>query len=158
MKERLVAIETNHTTILIVEDSPEDFEATRRALLKSGLRNGIRWCVDGDDALDFLFQRGKYSDPANAPRPGMILLDLNMPGTDGREVLAEVKQDPALKTIPVIVLTTSKDERDIEACYSAGANSYVQKPVDLNGLVEAIQRLHDYWFEIVVFPKNGDAE
>jgi len=141
-------------SILIVEDSPEDFEATRRALLKSGLRNGIYHCVDGDDALDFLYHRGKYTDPSQAPRPGMILLDLNLPGTDGREVLAEIKQDEKLRTIPVIVLTTSKDERDIEACYASGANSYVHKPVDLDGLICAIQRLHDYWFEIALFPKN----
>lgn len=144
----------SHASILIVEDSPEDFEATKRALLKSGLRNGIRRCEDGDDALDYLFQRGNYADPGSAPRPNMILLDLNMPGTDGREVLAEVKQDESLKKIPVIVLTTSADQRDIDACYQAGANSYVQKPVGLEGLMDAIQRLHDYWFEIVVYPKT----
>ena len=145
-----------HETILIVEDSPEDFEATQRAFLKSGLRNGIRHCQDGDEALDYLFRRGEYTDPEKSPRPGMILLDLNMPGTDGREVLSEVKRDSELRKIPVIVLTTSSDERDIEACYAAGANSYVQKPVGLEGLVDAIQRLHDYWFEIVVFPKKND--
>ena len=144
-----------HQTLLIVEDSPEDFEATRRALLKSGLHNGIIHCEDGDQALDYLLRRGEYADPTKSPRPGMILLDLNMPGTDGREVLAEIKRDPELRSIPVIVLTTSSDERDIEECYAAGANSYVQKPVGLEGLVDAIQRLHDYWFEIVVFPKNN---
>ncbi len=147
--------EVPHQTILIVEDSPEDFLATKRALLKSGLHNGIQRCENGDQALDYLFRRGKFADPAASPRPGIILLDLNMPGTDGREVLAEIKRTPHLKSIPVIVLTTSKDERDIEACYAEGANSYVQKPVDLHGLMESIQRLHDYWFEIVVFPKNN---
>ena len=141
-------------TILVVEDSPEDFEATRRALSRSGLQNEIRHCADGDDALDYLYRRGAYEDPAVAPRPIMILLDLNMPGTDGRDVLTEIKKDTNLKTIPVVVLTTSNDIRDVESCYAAGANSYVQKPVDLDGLVQAIQRLADYWFEIAVFPKS----
>lgn len=144
---------TDHT-ILVVEDSPEDFEATRRALLKSGLHNGIRHCADGDEALDYLHRRGRYEDPQAAPRPSMILLDLNMPGTDGRDVLTDIKNDPALKTIPVIVLTTSTDENDIEACYAAGANSFVQKPVDLDGLVHSIQKLANYWFEIAVFPEG----
>ena len=143
-----------HQTILIVEDSPEDFEATRRAFEKSGLHNGIKRCADGDEALDYLYRRGSYLESDDAPRPGLILLDLNLPGTDGREVLAEIKTDSNLRTIPVVVLTTSKDQRDINDCYAAGANSYVHKPVDLQGLMDAIQRLHDYWFKIVVFPKN----
>ena len=104
--------------ILLVEDSPEDFETTQRAFRRSGLKNPIFRCSDGDDALDFLFRRGSYAD---VPRPGVILLDLNLPGTDGREVLAEIKADPQLRQIPVIVLTTSSDDRDISACYSAGA-------------------------------------
>lgn len=140
--------------ILIVEDSPEDFEATRRALRKSRLGNGVYHCADGDEALDFLHHRGKYADLASAPRPSMILLDLNLPGTDGREVLAEIKQDPQLRNIPVVVLTTSTDPRDIESCYEVGANSYVQKPVDLEGLVHGLERLQDYWFEIVVLPED----
>ena len=139
--------------ILVIEDSPEDFEATTRVLRKSGLANPIYRCSDGDEALDFLFQRGAYSDPELAPRPSVILLDLNLPGTDGRDVLAEIKNDDHLKLIPVVVLTTSSDERDIEKCYQAGANSYMKKPVDLGGFVTAIQRLKDYWFEIVILPK-----
>lgn len=139
--------------ILVVEDSPEDFEATSRVLRKSGLANPIFRCVDGDEALDFLFQRGEFGDRGRTPRPSVILLDLNLPGTDGREVLAEIKKDDELRLIPVIVLTTSSDERDIEKCYQAGANSYVKKPVDLGGFVSAIQRLKDYWFEIVILPK-----
>lgn len=120
------------------------------------MHNGIRHCQNGDEALDYLFRRNQFADPETSPRPGIILLDLNMPGTDGREVLAEIKKDVDLRTIPVIVLTTSTDERDIEACYAAGANSYVQKPVGLEGFMQAIQRLHDYWFEIVVYPKNNE--
>jgi two-component system response regulator len=136
--------------ILLVEDSPEDFETTQRAFRKSGLNNPILRCADGDEALDFLFRRGAH---VNAPRPGVILLDLNLPGTDGREVLTEIKSDPDLKQIPVIVLTTSSDERDVKACYGAGANSYVQKPVDVNGFMRAIERLNGYWFEVVILPK-----
>lgn len=141
--------------ILIVEDSPEDFETTVRGLTKAGLANPIFHCEDGDDALDFLRRQGKYTSGEDAPRPGIILLDLNLPGTDGREVLAEIKQDSNLKTIPVIVLTTSTDERDIETCYQSGANSYVHKPVGMDGFMQALQRLREYWFEIVVFPKDG---
>jgi CheY-like chemotaxis protein len=141
--------------ILVIEDSPEDFEATTRVLRKSGLANPIFRCSDGDEAIDFLFQRGAYSDSQLAPRPTVILLDLNLPGTDGRDVLAEIKKDKHLKLIPVVVLTTSSDERDIEMCYQAGANSYMKKPVDLGGFVSAIQRLKDYWFEIVILPKVG---
>lgn len=139
--------------ILLVEDSPEDFETTQRAFRRSGLKNPIYRCSDGDEALDFLFRRGRFSDPDKAPQPGVILLDLNLPGTDGREVLSEIKKDARLKQIPVIVLTTSKDERDIEGCYRCGANSYIQKPVDLDGFMKAIERLNDYWFEVVILPK-----
>ena len=145
---------TPNQPILLVEDSPEDFEATERALRKAGLRNPIFRCVDGEDALDFLYQRGTYADGAGAPRPGIILLDLNLPGTDGREVLAEIKTDPVLKQIPVVVLTTSSDQRDIDACYKSGANSYVQKPVDMDGFIKAIERLHGYWLEVVILPKG----
>ncbi len=139
--------------ILLVEDSPEDYETTERAFRRSGLKNPIYRCADGDEALDFLYRRGRYADLQKAPRPGVILLDLNLPGTDGREVLNEIKTDPDLKQIPVIVLTTSKDDRDIEVCYRCGANSYIQKPVDLEGFMKAIERLNDYWFEVVILPK-----
>ena len=145
-------LRSNHP-ILLVEDSPEDFEITVRAFRKTNIANPIFRCVDGEDALDYLYQRGEYSAPAHAPRPAIILLDLNLPGTDGREVLAEIKQVDHLKDIPVVVLTTSADEVDIENCYRAGANSFVQKPVDLAGFITAIQRLKDYWFEIVLLPK-----
>lgn len=140
--------------ILVVEDSPEDYEATHRTFRKAGLVNPIFHCADGDSALDYLWRRGDYGDPAKAPRPGIILLDLNLPGTDGRDVLAEIRGDKNLKNIPVVVLTTSRDDRDIETCYEIGANSYIQKPVDLEGFVNAITRLKEYWFEIVILPKG----
>lgn len=144
---------SNSQPILLVEDTPEDAEATLRAFKKAGMANPIFHCTDGDDALDFLRNKGKYADTAKAPRPGMILLDLNMPGTDGREVLSAIKADEKLCQIPVIVLTTSADERDIQVCYRDGANSYIQKPVDMKGFLESIQRLVDYWYHIVLLPK-----
>ena len=140
--------------ILIVEDSREDYETTARAFQKAGVANSIIGCEDGDEALDYLYGRGKYANGADAPRPGIILLDLNLPGTDGREVLATLKADDGLKRIRVIVLTTSSNERDIEDCYAAGANSYIQKPLSLDGYFSAIQRLKEYWYEIVVLPKS----
>ena len=104
-----------HQPLLLVEDSPEDRTATLRAFKKAGLGNPVFTCENGDDALDYLYQRGSYSDPLSAPRPGVILLDLNMPGTDGRDVLADIKSNDELKTIPVVVLTTSNDATSISA-------------------------------------------
>jgi two-component system, response regulator len=146
-----------HQPILVVEDSPEDYTMTERAFRKAGLMNPIRHCTDGDEALDYLLHRGEYASESSAPRPGIILLDLNLPGTDGREVLQEIKRSEDLRRIPVLILTTSTDDRDIEACYSAGANSYIQKPVNLEGFMKAIQRLNDYWFEVVILPKGYDS-
>lgn len=147
----------NQIDILIVEDNPEDYETTRRAFGKAGMTNNLRHCRDGDEALDYLFRRGAYQDPATSPRPGMILLDLNLPGTDGRQVLAQIKADDGLRDIPVIVLTTSSDERDIQDCYRSGANSYIQKPVDLGGFMAAVQRLTDYWIGVVILPLRQAA-
>ena len=143
--------------ILLVEDSPEDYQATVRSLTKAGLSNPILHCEDGDRALDYLFRRGPFAPPAPAPRPGVILLDVNLPGTDGFAVLTEIKNAPELAAIPIIVLTISADERDIEACYRAGANAHLKKPVDLEGYLTAIQRLGNYCFEIVILPKPAGA-
>jgi len=146
-------ISPNHL-ILIVEDSDIDYETTLRAFKKSNMRNPVQRCEDGEETLDYLFQRNQYSNAESSPRPELILLDLNLPGTDGREVLEELKKDPKLKTIPVIVLTTSSDDKDINKCYQAGANSYINKPVDLQGFFAAIQRLRDFWFEVALLPKQ----
>ena len=148
------ALET--TTILVVEDSPEDYETTERAFRKAGMKNPIKHCEDGDDALDYLYQRGKYQNPEDAPRPAIILLDLNLPGTDGREVLEQVKGDKNLQKIPVVVLTTSNDEQDIEACYGYGANSYICKPVNMDRFIQSITMLSEYWFEITILPKRDE--
>jgi len=134
-------------TILIVDDSEDDFYATRRALAKANLHNPVEHAASGKSALEWLQSK------SNA-KPGLILLDLNMPGIDGRKTLELIKLDDALKTIPVIILTTSNDERDIKACYAMGANTYIQKPVDFDGLIEAMKRLKDYWFEIALLPKE----
>jgi two-component system, response regulator len=140
--------------ILVVEDSPEDFETTERAFRRAGLRQRMLRCATGDEALDFLHRRGCYEDPASSPRPSIILLDLNLPGTDGRDVLSEIKRAETLAEIPVVVLTTSADRRDVTACYAAGANSYVQKPVDLDAFMQAIRRLSEYWFDVVILPRE----
>jgi len=144
-------------SILIVEDSEDDYEATLRAFQKINLRNPVHWCSSGQAALDFLNRHGDYNS-GNAARPGLILLDLNMPGMDGRKTLQLIKENTALKCIPVIILTTSSDERDVESCYQLGANTYVQKPVSFDGLIEAIKRLKEYWFEIALLPKNCERE
>jgi len=141
-------------TILIVEDSDDDYLATVRAFKKANLLNPVRRCTNGDQAIDYLLQRGEFSGSGQAPRPNIILLDLNLPGTDGKEVLRMIKADPNLQKIPVIVLTTSSAEQDIEQCYAAGANSYVQKPVDLVGFIQSVARLTDYWFNVSILPKN----
>lgn len=138
--------------ILVVEDSPEDYELTVLAFHRSGLSNPLYRCTDGDDALDFLHHRGAYTDPLVAPRPSLILLDLNLPGTDGREVLHEVKTDERLRKIPVIVMTTSKDQRDVQHCYDSGANSYISKPLNMEGFCSAIRCLNNFWFEVSQLP------
>jgi CheY-like chemotaxis protein len=143
--------------ILIVEDSPEDFEATVRALREARVTSLIHRCQDGDEVLDYLHRRGRYADPALAPRPGVILLDLNLPGTDGRETLGIIKGNPALKAIPVIILTTSSDERDLESAYQSGANSYIQKPVDMEDYMRLVRLIADYWFSAVILPR-GESE
>lgn len=149
----MVASSSRH--ILIVEDNDDDYMATVRAFKKANMVNPIKRCTNGDQALDYLYQRGEFSDPDNAPKPSIILLDLNLPGTDGRGVLSVIKADSDLMTIPVIVLTTSDAEQDIERCYAAGANSYVKKPVDLEGFIKAIARLTEYWLDVSILPKSG---
>jgi two-component system response regulator len=143
--------------ILLVEDSEDDYEATMRAFKKANLHNPVTWCKSGREAIDFLKQEGAYLSLPKNQMPGLILLDLNMPGIDGRKTLQLIKENDRLKKIPVIILTTSADERDVDACYRMGANTYVQKPVSFDGLIEAIKRLKEYWFEIALLPKDDEA-
>lgn len=140
--------------LLVVEDSNEDFEALQRFLLLSPLAIPIQRCVNGEQALAFLYRTGKYQDPDNAPRPSLIVLDLNLPGTDGREVLRRIKQDDSLKTIPVVVFTTSNNPKDIEACYQYGVNSYMVKPINFQQLKRDIQIFVEYWFEVTTLPQD----
>jgi two-component system, response regulator len=132
--------------ILMVEDSEDDFEATMRAFRKANLRNPIMRAASGDEAIELL-DNAKH-------KPGLILLDLNMPGMDGRQLLTVLKQREDTRKTPVVILTTSDDERDVDACYQLGANTYIQKPVNLDGLFAAIQRLKEYWFEIAILPRE----
>jgi CheY-like chemotaxis protein len=144
-------------TILMAEDDPEDRMIAKDGFEESKLANDLRFVEDGEELMDYLYRRGKYSDPELSPRPGLILLDLNMPRKDGREALAEIKADPKLRSIPVVVLTVSKAEEDILRSYDTGANSYITKPVTFGGLVDALKALSIYWFEIVELPPTRDA-
>lgn len=139
--------------ILMADDDPEDVMLARDALAESRLANALNVVEDGEDLLDYLHQRGKYNE-TNAPRPGLILLDLNMPRIDGREALARIKSDPTLRRIPVVVLTTSKAEEDVFRSYDLGANSYITKPVTFESLVNVVRNLAEYWFGIVMLPSD----
>lgn len=143
--------------MLVVEDSNEDFEALQRFLKQSPVTIPIERCVNGEQALAFLYRTGQYSG-VSAPRPGLILLDLNLPKTDGRELLRRVKQDDHLKKIPVVVFTTSNNPKDIEVCYRYGVNSYLVKPIDFAQLKRNIEILVAYWFEVVTLPEYSELQ
>ncbi|MCB9752384.1 MAG: response regulator [Myxococcales bacterium] len=136
-------------TIVIADDDPEDRMLANEALEESRLANDVRFVEDGEELLDYLHRRGKYRDPDDSPRPGLILLDLNMPRKDGREALAEIKADNDLRRIPIVILTTSQAETDIYRSYDLGVNSFIVKPVSFDSLVDVMQVLGRYWFEIV---------
>ncbi len=144
--------EAKPITILMADDDPDDRLLTADALKEARLINDIRFVENGEELLDYLRHTGKFAPPANAPRPGLILLDLNMPRKDGRAVLKDLKQDPELRTIPIVVLTTSKDDEDVYKSYDLGVNSYIVKPVTFEALVDILQTLEKYWFEIVELP------
>jgi len=140
--------------ILLADDDEEDRMLACDALVESRLTNETYCVTDGEDLMDYLRREGKYAPPAEAPRPGLILLDLNMPKKDGREALREIKSDPSLRQIPVIVLTTSKADEDILRSYDSGASSFISKPVTFEGLVNLMKGLGRYWFEIVDLPRE----
>lgn len=148
---------TKPITILMADDDPDDRQLTSEAFEESRLANDLRFVENGVELMDYLHRRGKFSDPATSPRPGLILLDLNMPKKDGRECLQEIKSDPRLKNIRVVVMTTSKAEEDILRTYDLGASSYVTKPVTFDGLVDVIQTLGKYWLEIVELPADDET-
>ena len=136
-------------TILCAEDDADYRLLTRRAAQASRLPNDLRFVEDGEELLDYLYHRGKYADPGSAPRPGLILLDLNLPRKDGREVLEAIKRDPELCRIPVVILTTSNAQEDVLRTYSLGASSYIRKPVSMTALVDIMTTIGHYWFGIV---------
>jgi chemotaxis family two-component system response regulator Rcp1 len=137
--------------VLLVEDSPGDVRLTREALKEGKVRNNLSVVSDGVEAMEFLRREGKYAD---APRPDIVLLDLNMPRKDGREVLAEMKSDENLKRIPVVILTTSEAEQDILRTYDLHANCYLTKPVDLEQFISIVKSVEDFWLTIVQLPRN----
>lgn len=141
-------------TILVADDDQEDCMLIRDAWHENRIANHLHFVSDGEELLDYLRHQGDYTDPATAPRPGLILLDLNMPRMDGREALAQLKTDPDLRQIPVVILTTSQAEEDIFRSYDLGVNSYITKPVTFAALVEVIKTLGLYWFRIVELPPH----
>lgn len=139
--------------ILLVEDNIQDVEIAQRALERVKAANHLHVVRDGQEALDYLRHQGKFQNPASSPRPGMILLDLNLPKVGGIEVLRQIKEDLSLRSIPVIVLTVSSREEDIVRSYEMGANTYIQKPVEFEGFVKIINTIHEYWMTTASLPR-----
>lgn len=142
-------------TILMADDDEEDRMLAREALEAARLANDLHEVANGQELIDYLYRRGEWAPPAEAPRPGLILLDLNMPRMTGHEALDVIKRDPALRQIPVVVLTTSKTEEDIFRSYDLGVSSFVKKPVTFDGLIE-VMKAFSYWLEIVELPLRHD--
>lgn len=142
-------------TILMAEDDPDDRLLTQEALTEGRLTNGIYFVGGGIELMDYLYQRGKHADPASSPKPDIILLDLNMPRMDGREALAEIKAEPGLRSIPIVVLTTSKAEEDIIKSYDLGVSGFISKPITFESLVKAMKVVSEYWFSIVKLPPRN---
>lgn len=145
-------------TILMADDDEDDRMLTQEAFEENKLANELYFVEDGEELMDYLNRRGAYEDPADSPRPGLILLDLNMPRKDGREALREIREDPNLRSIPIVVLTTSKAEEDIFKTYEMGVNSYMPKPVTFEALTELVRVLGQYWFELVEVPKERGGD
>lgn len=144
--------QTRVIEILIADDDAEDTMLIKDALKESRLKNGVQSVEDGEQLMQYLRNEGKYSDKNKYPTPGIILLDLNMPKKDGREALKEIKSDKYLRTIPIVILTTSKAEEDILKTYNLGVNSFITKPVKFSMMVDVMKTLNKYWFEIVELP------
>ena len=140
--------------ILIVEDSDEDYAALSWAMRKLGISHRTVRCADGDDTLDYLRGRGAHAGRSAAAPPPLILLDLNLTASDGCDVLAEIKRDERLRTIPVVVWTTSASAADVDRCYRSGANSYVLKPLDMDTFLREVEALTRYWFDVVTLPNE----
>jgi CheY-like chemotaxis protein len=144
----------NPIIILIADDDEEDRMLVKEALEENRLINVLHFTENGEDLMNYLHNKGKFKDKEKYPRPGLILLDLNMPKKDGREALKEIKEDPELRAIPVVILTTSKAEEDIIKTYDLGVSSFITKPVTFSSLVDTMKTLSKYWFEIVALPPD----
>ena len=147
-------IDKSHKPLLIIEDSDEDFTALTRTINKARIPNPVYRCEDGEEALNFLYHEGEYQDKSLAPRPSLIVLDLNLPGTDGREILAELKSDRNLQTIPIVIFSTSSNPKDIDACYRQGVSGYLVKPMNVQRLNQLVQTFLEYWFHAVELPSS----
>jgi CheY-like chemotaxis protein len=145
-------LDTRPVTILLAEDDPGDQNLTLRALRKARIHNEVHVVEDGEEAMDYLLRRGQYADADSAPRPHLLLLDLNMPKLDGRGVLEEIRNNAELRRLPVVVLTTSREEADIVQSYDLGVNSYISKPVEIEAFFDVIRKLGEYWLQIVALP------
>lgn len=141
--------------ILLVEDDPGDQELTRRALQQEEFHCDLRIVNDGEEAMQYLLRQGAFTDPSTSPIPDLILMDLNMPRMNGREVLSSLREHPDLSRIPVVVLTTSQQETDILKSYDLGCSSYIQKPVEIQAFMQAIRKLGNYWFDVVTLPTTS---
>lgn len=148
----MTKVNGNPIVILMADDDADDRMLTRDALEESRVLNELRFVEDGEELMEYLTRKGKYANAADSPRPGLILLDLNMPKKDGREALKEIKSDPNLRRIPVVIMTTSKAEEDIFRSYDFGASSFITKPVTFDRLVELMRTLGEYWVEFVELP------
>ena len=144
-------------TILMADDDPDDRLMTQEAFAECRLRNPLKFVTDGEELLDYLNRRAPYDDDQAYPMPGLVLLDLNMPRKDGREVLREIKADPRLQSIPVVILTTSKAEEDVVRSYKDGVNSFISKPVTFAALIDVVQTLGKYWLQVVDLPSGADG-
>lgn len=153
-----MTIKGKSITILVAEDDEDDRLLMQEALEENRLANDLHFVEDGEELMEYLQQHGKYSDPKSAPRPSLILLDLNMPRKDGREALKEIKADPNLRKIPIVVLTTSKAEEDILRTYDLGVSSFIAKPVVFDSMVQIMKMIGTYWFEIVELPDRASRE
>jgi CheY-like chemotaxis protein len=142
--------------VLLIEDSDEDYTALVRALHGMVVTASLHRCTRGEEALDYLHGRGRFANPGQAPRPALILLDLNLPGMDGRELLATIKGDARFKSIPVVIVTTSHHARDVEWCYDHGANSYQVKPMDYTKFRDDMRLLVEYWLRVCLLPAHAE--
>jgi CheY-like chemotaxis protein len=142
----------HHITLLCAEDDADDRVLVQDAFEQSGVASHLRFVADGEELMEYLLHEGQYSDPESSPRPNLLLLDLNMPRMDGREALARIRSEPTLRTLPVVVLTTSSAAEDVERVYELGANSYTVKPASFDGLVQLVTDLGRYWLGVVELP------